>query len=410
VGPGGAPWDVAIAGGGIVGLATARALGPRVRVVVLEAETRLAAHQSGRNSGVLHSGLYYAPGSFKARLCVAGRAAMLRFCEAHAIPYAVRGKLVVATVPAEVPRLEALAERGRTNGLAGLRRLAADEIRAHEPNVAGVAALWVPETGVVDFARVAAALADEVRAAGGEVALGARVVGCRRERGGLVLETTAGAVHAAHVVACAGLHADRVARLCGIAPGLAIVPFRGEFWRVRRALVRGLVYPVPDPAFPFLGVHFTRRIDGTLEAGPNAVLALAREGYRRTSVSPRDVAALAADAGTRRLVARHWRMGLGELWRSFSKRASVAALRRLVPSLDAADLAPGGAGVRAQAVLADGTLVDDFRIVEAERMIHVLNAPSPAATASLAIGETIATMAARRLALPAASRPGGDPR
>lgn len=406
----GGAWDVAIVGGGIVGLATARALGPRPRVVVLEAEPRLAAHQSGRNSGVLHSGLYYEPGSAKARLCVAGRAAMLAFCERHAIPYEMCGKFVVATSPDEVTRLDPLAERGRANGLTGVRRLAPDELRTHEPNVAGLAALHVPETSIVDFARVVAALADEVRAAGGRVALGARLLACRRTADGLVLETTAGAVHAAHLVNCAGLHSDRVARRCGVAPGLAIVPFRGDFWFVRRPLVRGLVYPMPDPAFPFLGVHFTRRIDGTLEAGPNAVLALAREGYRRTSVAPRDVAALAAYAGTWRLVARHWRAGLGELWRSLSKRAFVAALRRLVPSLDAADLAPGGTGVRAQAVLRDGTLVDDFRIAEAEGMIHVLNAPSPAATASLAIGETIAAMAARRFGMPDARTTGARTR
>jgi L-2-hydroxyglutarate oxidase len=400
VGRGG--FDVAVVGGGIVGLATARALGarPGVRVVVLEAERRLAAHQSGHNSGVIHSGLYYRPGSLKARLCVAGREAMYRFCAEHDVPHERCGKLVVATDAAEAASLDELLRRGRANGLAGLRRLGPEEIREREPRVAGTGALHVPETGIVDYARVTAALAAEVSAAGGEIRLGARLIACRAEPGGLVLETAAGAVHAANLVNCAGLQSDRVARRCGVEPGLAIVPFRGEYHDlVRRDLVRHLVYPVPDPGFPFLGVHFTRTIAGGVEAGPNAVLALKREGYGRASFSARDALALAAYGGAWRMAARYWRAGLGEIWRSLSTRAFVAALRRLVPALEPADLVRGGAGVRAQAVLPDGTLADDFRFVEAERMIHVLNAPSPAATASLAIGATIADTAVRRFRL-----------
>lgn len=401
--------DVAVVGGGLVGLATARALlGPPRdagarhdrRVVVLEAEPRVAAHQSGHNSGVIHSGLYYRPGSLKADNCVAGREAMYRFCAEHGVPHERTGKLVVATTEGELAALAGLERRGRANGLRGLRRLDPAEVREREPHVRAVAALLVPETGIVDFARVAEAMADDVRAAGGTVRTGVRVRGCRRDAGGLVVETTGGAVRARVLVNCAGLQSDRVARRCGVTSDVRIVPFRGEYWTLapaRRDLVRGLVYPVPDPEFPFLGVHFTRRIDGAIEAGPNAVLAFRREGYRWADVSPRDLAAMAAWSGTWRMARRYWRAGLGEAWRSLSKRAFVAALRVLAPDLRAADLAPGGSGVRAQAVLADGRLLDDFRIVEDARMVHVLNAPSPAATASLAIGARVATLAAARL-------------
>jgi len=394
--------DVAVVGGGLVGLATAHALVGRAgrRVAVLEAEPRVAAHQSGHNSGVIHSGLYYRPGSLKAENCVAGRDAMYRFCAEHDVPHARTGKVVVATAERELPALAELERRGRANGLRGLRRLAPDELRAREPHVRAVAALLVPETGIVDFGRVAEAMAADVRAGGGTVRTGVRVLGCREHGGGLVVETTGGPLHARVLVNCAGLQSDRVARRCGVRPDVRIVPFRGEYWTLvpaRRGLVRGLVYPVPDPEFPFLGVHFTRRIDGAIEAGPNAVLALRREGYRWTDVSPRDVAALALWPGAWRMAGRYWRTGLGEVRRSLSKRAFVAALRGLVPDVCAADLAPGGSGVRAQAVLPDGRLLDDFRIVETPRMVHVLNAPSPAATASLAIGARLAALAAARL-------------
>ncbi len=392
-------FDVAIIGGGIVGLATAMALarpgGPPV--LVLEAEDRLAPHQTGNNSGVIHSGLYYKSGSQKARTCVEGREALYRFCTERGIAHERCGKLVVATTPEELPRLDELARRGGANGLEGLRLLGREELREVEPHVAGIAGLLVPHTGIVDYVAVTAGYASEVRAAGGEIVLRARLRRVRREGGALRLETTAGTYRAAHLVNCAGLQSDRVARLCGAEVGVRIVPFRGEYYELaehRRHLVRNLIYPVPDPRFPFLGVHFTRKVTGGVEAGPNAVLALKREGYRRTSFSPRDTLATLAFPGFWRLATRYWRMGSGEVWRSWSKGAFVRALQRLLPELRREDLAPGGAGVRAQALGRDGALLDDFSIVEQEGMIHVLNAPSPAATASIAIGRRIAQMAA----------------
>ncbi len=389
------PFDVAVVGGGIVGLATARALASRPgrRVVVLEAETRLARHQSGRNSGVVHSGLYYRPGSRKARLCREGAEALFRFCAERGLPHRRTGKLVVAATPAELPRLEELERRGRANGLAGLRRLRGGELGEVEPHAAGAGGLWVPATGVVDFARVCEALAEEVRSAGGEVRTGARLAAARAAAGVWALETSAGALECRFLVACAGLQADRVARLCGLAPGLAIVPFRGDYWRLvagRRRQVRGLIYPVPDPGLPFLGVHLTRRIDGAVEAGPNAAPALAREGYRRWSFSPRDAVALAGYPGFWRLARRHWRSGAAEIRRALSRKAVAAAAARLVPEVRPRDLERAGCGVRAQAVERSGELVDDFRLLEGERALHVLNAPSPAATAALAIGRELA--------------------
>jgi L-2-hydroxyglutarate oxidase len=393
--------DVAIVGGGIVGLATALALVPRQRVVVLEAEPRLAAHQSSHNSGVIHSGLYYRPGSLKADLCVAGRAAMYRFCAEEGIPHEACGKLVVATRAEELPALAELERRGRASGLAGLRRVGPEEIREREPNVAGIAGLLVPETGIVDFARVSAAFAARIRAAGGEIRTGARLLGVRREPGEVVLVTAAGDLRSRALVACAGLQSDLIARRCGLEPGLRIVPFRGEFLELvpeRRRLVNHLVYPVPDPALPFLGVHFTRTIDGAIEAGPNAVLALAREGYGRWSFSAADALGMTRYPGFWRMARRHWRTAVGELHRSFSMRASVRALQALVPAIGPRDVRRGRTGVRAQAVDREGGLVDDFRFLDAERMVHVLNAPSPAATASIAIGEAIAARVLRTLA------------
>ena len=399
--------DVAIVGGGIVGLATALALAddrPRLRLAVLEAEPRLATHQTGHNSNVVHSGLYYRPGSLKARTCVEGRESLYRFCAEHGVPHERCGKLVVATAPHELPALDELERRGRANGLNGLVRLDRDGVRAREPYVDAVAGLLVPDTGIVSYPRVAAAMADGVRRRGGEVHTGAALRGVARADGGLVLETTAGAFATRHLVGCAGLQSDRVARRCGLDPGVRIVPFRGEYWTLRperRFLVHHLVYPVPDPAMPFLGVHLTRMVDGGVACGPNAVLAFARHGYSWRRVSPRDLAALAAWPGFWRMGRRLWRSGLGEMRRSLSKTAFVRALQRLCPELRADDLLPGGAGVRAQAVDASGTLVDDFRIVDGDRMIHVVNAPSPAATASLAIGRAVAARAAERFTLPA---------
>jgi L-2-hydroxyglutarate oxidase len=401
--------DVAVVGGGIVGLATAMALTStsRASVMVLEAEPVLAAHQTGNNSGVIHSGLYYKPGSLKARNCVEGREALYRFCRENDIAHERCGKVVVATSESELPALEELHRRGQANGLHGLRRLTAAEIKEHEPHVAGVAGLLVPETGIVDYTQVAHAYARHIEAAGGSVRTGWRVRGVQRMPGEIVLETPRGEVRCRYLIGCAGLQADRVARLCGVDPQVQIIPFRGEYYHLvpeRRFLVRNLIYPVPDPRFPFLGVHFTRMIGGGVEAGPNAVLALKREGYTRTAFSAGDALEMVRYAGFWRLVRRYWRTGLGELHRSFSKRAFVTALRKLMPGLERSDLELAGAGVRAQAVDANGNLVDDFRLVEADRMIHVLNAPSPGATASLSIGRTIARMAAERFELRPLSR------
>jgi L-2-hydroxyglutarate oxidase len=402
----GAACDVAVIGGGAVGAATAMALVERTRasVVLLEAEERLAHHQTGHNSGVIHAGLYYKPGSLKARNCVEGRELLYRFCAEHGVPHERCGKLVVATRPDELPVLDELERRGRANGLTGLRRLAAPEIGEREPHAAGLAALWVPETGIVEFAAVTEAYAARVREHGGRIETGTRVMGLRRMPDALLLETSRGALPCRYLVNCGGLHCDRIARLCGVDPGLQIVPIRGEYYELapeRRHLVRNLIYPVPDPRFPFLGVHFTRMLRGTVEAGPNAVLALKREGYARGSFSARDAVQLLGYPGYWRMLARYGRMGSGELWRSLHKPSFTRALQRLVPELRAADLRRGGAGVRAQAVWPDGRLLDDFHIVEAERMVHVLNAPSPAATASISIGRTVADMAARRFGLPA---------
>jgi L-2-hydroxyglutarate oxidase len=373
----------------------------RLRVLVVEAEGALAAHQTGHNSGVIHSGLYYRPGSLKARNCVEGREALYRFCQEHGVAHDRCGKLVVATRESELPLLDELERRGRANGLTGVRRMGPEELREREPAVAGLAGLLVEETGIVDYSAVTAAYARMVESAGGLVQLSARLHAVRAEPGTLRLLTAAGEFCARQLVNCAGLQADRVARLCGTEPGLTIAAFRGEYYQIlphRQHLVRHLIYPVPDPRFPFLGVHFTRMIRGGVEAGPNAVLAFAREGYRRTSLSLRDTAELVAYPGFWRMAARHWRKGLEEMYRSFSTRAFVRALQRLVPDLRAGDVREGGAGVRAQALDQTGALVDDFRIVERERMIHVLNAPSPAATASISIGRAIAAMAASRLA------------
>ena len=395
-------YDAAVIGGGIVGLATAMALAVerRLSVVVLEAESRLAAHQSGNNSGVIHAGLYYKPGSLKARNCVEGREAMYRFCEAHGIRAERCGKLVVATEERELPRLDELERRGRANALDGLERLGPEGIREREPHAAGIAGLWVPQTGVVDFGQVTRAMADVVRGAGGEILTGARVHGCRLLADGILLESVRGETFCRSLVNCAGLQSDRVARRSGADPGVAIVPFRGEYYELvpdRRGLVRNLVYPVPDPAFPFLGVHFTRTPTGTVEAGPNAVLALKREGYRTADVRLRDLVEMGLNPGFWRMCARHWRTGLAEMYRSFSKHAFVKALQKLVPAVGPDDVRYLRAGVRAQAVGPDGALLDDFHLVEAARSVHVLNAPSPAATASITIGRTIAGMVASQL-------------
>jgi L-2-hydroxyglutarate oxidase len=368
----------------------------------LEAEEHLATHQTGHNSGVIHSGLYYKPGSLKARNCAAGRDALYRFCTDNDIAHEKCGKVVVATTQDEIAPLEELERRGRANGLQGLRRLDPDQLREHEPHVQGIAALHVLETGIVDFAQVAETMARQLREAGGEIITGARVRAVRRNGGDFVVETTRGAVKARFLVNCAGLQCDRVARLCGLRPRVRIVPFRGEYYKLvpqRQELVRNLIYPVPDPRFPFLGVHFTRMVHGGVEAGPNAVLAFKREGYGRFSFSPRDTLDTLSYGGFWRMAARHWRTGFGEFYRSFSRAAFVRALQKLLPDLREADVERHGAGVRAQAVAPDGAPLDDFHILEAEHTLHVLNAPSPAATASLSIGSTLARRAAELFGL-----------
>jgi L-2-hydroxyglutarate oxidase len=370
-------------------------------VVVLEAEDRLAVHQSGHNSGVIHSGLYYRPDSLKAELCIAGRRSLVRFCVQEEIPFVRCGKLVVATRPSELGRLDELERRGRANGLSGLQRLVGEEIAEVEPHAAGIAALRVPETGIVDFRAVAEAYGRRVEERGGRIVTGARVVAVRKDGAGLAVETTQGATGCRLLVNCAGLESDRVARLCGAAVDVRIVPFRGEYYELaveRRGLVKGLIYPVPDPRFPFLGVHLTRRIGGEVEAGPNAVLAWKRTGYRRGSFAREDAAEIVSWPGFWRLAARYAGIGAYEALRSHSKRLFVRDLQRLVPELRAADLEPGGSGIRAQALDRKGALVDDFRIVSSERAIHLLNAPSPGATASIAIGEKIGALALEALA------------
>jgi L-2-hydroxyglutarate oxidase len=395
-------YEIAIIGGGIVGLATAMALtkSGHTSVVILEAENRLAAHQTGHNSGVIHSGIYYKPGSLKAKNCVSGRLAMYRFCADNGIAYDNCGKLIVATTPEEIPALNRLWDRGVANGLEGIRRLKAEEIKDYEPHAAGIDAIHVPQTGIVDYIGVTEAYGRIVQAAGGEIMTNARVLKFNAAPGEFVMQTPRGEIHTRNLINCAGLQSDRVARLCGVEPGLQIVPFRGEYYEIRpdrQFLVNNLIYPVPDPTFPFLGVHFTRMIKGGVEAGPNAVLALKREGYT-WALSPNDLLQYALYSGFWHMAWKHWRMGFGEIYRSLSKKAFVKALQRLMPELRDEDVHRSGAGVRAQALEPKGQLSDDFRILEVPRMVHVLNAPSPAATASISIGEAIAEMARKNFA------------
>jgi L-2-hydroxyglutarate oxidase LhgO len=391
--------DFVVVGAGLVGLATALSVleaRPEARVAVVEKEATLAAHQSGHNSGVLHAGLYYVPGSLKARFCREGREALMAFADEHAIPYTLCGKIVVAAKPDELTRYDALLERGRANGLA-LRELEPDELAELEPNVRGIRAFRAPESGVIDFRRVAAAYGAEIERRGGSLLLGHEVKGIARGSRGCMIETGSGTLHAGVTVVCGGLQADRLAALTGdLDGGYSIVPFRGDYYTFRehaRELVRGLVYPVPDPSFPFLGVHFTRGVDGRLTAGPNAVPAFAREGYGRFSANLRDVAGLLGSAGFRRLARNYVRTGAAEIWRDLVKPAFVADMRRYVPAVEPGDVDFGPSGVRAQCLARDGTLVDDFLVRESPRLLHVLNAPSPAATASLVIGRHLAERA-----------------
>ncbi len=390
--------EIGIIGGGIVGLATAYALVKKgiTSLIVLEAEKELAAHQTGNNSGVIHSGLYYKPGSLKAKNCTKGREQMYEFCRDNDIPHDRCGKVVVATDENELPALERIRERGTKNGLKDLTLLKPEQIKEVEPNVQAVAGIFVEETGIVDFKAVSNSLAEKVAKAGGKIQKNATVYGIQQKADHLLLQNTREVVSCRNLVNCGGLFSDRIARMCGINPKLQILPFRGEYFVLRKdreQLVRNLIYPVPDPRFPFLGVHFTRMIEGGIEAGPNAVLALSRTGYRWRDISIQDLFEMAAFRGFWNMGRRYWRMGFSEMYRSLSKAAFVRALQKLIPEIKEEDVSPGGAGVRAQAVGPDGNLLDDFQIVGGDRMIHVLNAPSPAATASLSIGETIADMA-----------------
>ena len=392
--------DIAIIGGGIVGLATALSLTeryPRARLAVLDKEPKIAAHQTGHNSGVIHSGIYYKPGSLKARLTVEGARLMKAFCTEHGINWEPCGKLIVATDDRELGRLQSLHERGQANGLGGLKVLEASEVKGYEPHCRAVRALLVPETGIVDYVQVAGKMGELLKARGVEIMTGAGVTAIRRMGQGLVLETARGEIESRFLVNCAGLYSDEVARLMGIRPEVRIIPFRGEYYMLRaerRSLVKNLIYPVPDPQFPFLGVHFTRSVHGDVEAGPNAVLAFAREGYTLGTVRPGEMLGMLGYAGFWHMARRYWKMGAYELYRSASKAGFVHSLQKLVPDIRSADIERGGAGVRAQAVSPDGSMVDDFRISVTEGAVHVVNAPSPAATASLAIGRHIAVLAA----------------
>jgi len=398
-------YSVIIIGGGVVGLGVALEITrrlPHLRLLLLEKEDRVARHQSGHNSGVIHSGVYYKPGSLKARLCVTGAAAMVEFCREHGIAHNVCGKVIVATHADELPRLNELRQRGEANGLTGLRMIGPEELREIEPHATGLRALVVPSTGITDYARVCEKYAELISAAGGTVLLSSAAQGIRRMADEIVVETSQGAFSTTALINCAGLFSDRISQMAGDEPGVMIVPFRGEYYDLvpeRAALVKALIYPVPDPRFPFLGVHFTRRITGRVDAGPNAVFALAREGYRHTDINLRDLASAATFPGFWRMAGKHWRNALDEWHRSLSKPAFVRALQRLLPEVGEKDLVPGGSGVRAQALKPDGSLVDDFQFVPSGKIFHVLNVPSPAATASLTIGKTIVDTAAVGLGL-----------
>ena len=400
-------FDLVVIGAGIVGLSTAMhltSLYPRLRLTVLEKEDAVARHQSGHNSGVIHSGIYYQPGSLKARLCVEGAAAMVEFCREHGLPYEVCGKVIVATCEEELPRLQGLLERGQVNGLAGLRMLEAAELREIEPHCGGIRGIHVPSTGIADYAAVSRKYAELIADRSGAVQTGTRVVGIASRANETVVETTRGSISTKYLINCAGLQSDRVGKIAGQNPEAMIVAFRGEYYDLvpeKYSLVRGLIYPVPDPRFPFLGVHFTRRIHGGVDAGPNAVLAFKREGYHASDFDMDDTVDMLRYSGFRRMARKYWRKGAEEFYRSFSKRAFVKSLQKLLPEIREEDLVRGGAGVRAQALRPDGSMVDDFQFSASGNQLHVYNVPSPAATASLPIGRAIAQMAQERFGLAA---------
>ncbi|PYX86898.1 MAG: L-2-hydroxyglutarate oxidase [Acidobacteria bacterium] len=398
-------YDIVVIGGGIVGLSVAMEMTrrfPQLLLLVAEKEAALASHQTGHNSGVIHSGVYYKPGSVKARTCVAGAGAMVEFCQQHGVPFEVCGKVIVATAEAELPRLQELLQRGQANGISGLRLLSPEELRAIEPHCRALGALHVPTTAITDYVVVSRKYADLATSRGAQVRTACEVVGFRRDGTCTILETTQGSFATRYVINCAGLQSDKISRIAGGKPEFQIVPFRGEYYDLiaeRHGLVRGLIYPVPDPRFPFLGVHFTRRIHGGVDAGPNAVLAFKREGYKKGDFSLRDTLDALTYPGLWRMAAKYWRSGLDESYRASSKAAFVKALQRLVPEIQASDLVPGGSGVRAQALQRDGTMVDDFQFTCAGNMLHVGNVPSPAATASIPIGRAIVDMAQEHFGL-----------
>lgn len=394
--------DIVIIGGGIVGLATAFQLlksKPGLQVTVLEKEPSVARHQTGNNSGVIHSGIYYKPGSLKARNCIHGYNLLIDFCQQHEVPFELCGKIIVATEQHELPLLENLFVRGQQNGLQNLKRLRAEELKEYEPHVAGLAGIFVPQTGIVDYKVVAEAYAREIEKLGGEIKTGERVIAIRTASTGSELVTEKSAWPARLVINCAGLYSDKVARLTSTNIDVKIIPFRGEYYKLRsdrEHLVKNLIYPVPDPNFPFLGVHFTRMMRGGVEAGPNAVLAFRREGYKKSQIHAGELMESLLWPGFQKVAMKYWKTGMGEMYRSFSKAAFTKALQKLIPEIQEQDLTDGGAGVRAQACDRSGGLVDDFMIVEETAAINVCNAPSPAATSSLSIGETVAALALKR--------------
>lgn len=397
-------YDVIIIGGGAVGLATALKIQktePRYRVLVLEKEDAIARHQTGNNSNVIHSGIYYKPGSLKAKNCINGYHELIAFCNQHDIPYKLCGKVIVATDQKEVPLLENIFIRGQQNGLDNLKRLDAEELLEYEPHVTGVAGIFVPQTGIVDYRKVAEKYAELFMNGGGTIRLSEQVTDIRPGSTDITVVTQKGAYTGKLLVNCAGLYSDKIARYALPHLDVRIIPFRGEYYKLRKEkehLVKTLIYPVPDPNFPFLGVHFTTMINGGVECGPNAVLAFKREGYRKSDVDLAEFAETLAWPGFHKIASKYWKTGFGEMYRSFSKAAFTKALQKLIPEVEEADLEPGGAGVRAQACDRKGGLLDDFMIVESPRAIHVCNAPSPAATSSLSIGETIAELATKQLA------------
>lgn len=395
-------YDSIVVGGGIVGLATALNLiqsKPNHKVLVLEKEGELAMHQTANNSGVIHSGLYYKPGSLKAKNCIRGYELLIRFCEQQGIPFELCGKIVVATEEKEIPLLKNLFDRGEQNGLKDFRMLRAEELKEYEPHVTGVAGFFVPQTGIVDYKKVAEKYGEVIRKAGGEILVNHKVTYIRLQSSGVTVVTNGGTFESKLVINCAGLYSDKIARLTNKEINVKIIPFRGEYYKLspeKEYLVKNLIYPVPDPNFPFLGVHFTRMMKGGVEAGPNAVLAFSREGYRKTDIRPGELAETLAWPGFQKVARKYWRTGLGEMYRSFSKAAFTKALQKLIPEVQEKDLVPGGAGVRAQACDRTGGLVDDFLIYEDRQVINVCNAPSPAATSSLSIGETVAALAIKK--------------